>query len=289
VEAASRAADADATADVVIRGAATVMLVRDGDGLEVFVLRRTPRAVFGPGATVFPGGAVDPDDVAALGRVIGLDDHDASEELGLTEGGLARRIAAVRECFEEAGILLAHAADRTRAAPSPEWRDAINAGHLTFSRMLDAEDLVVDARDLHVFAHWLTPLGAPRRYDTWFFVARAPDGQEGMHDDNEAVDSAWVRPADALARADRGEITLVLPTARSLQALARFATTADLFAALAAAPRDERGRLLVVADLSGERVVLPGDDAPAASYWTIPLPDISVRDERRLAAGGGLR
>ena len=140
-----------------------------------------------------------------------------------------------------------------------------------------------------MFAHWLTPTGAPRRYDTWFFVARAPEGQDGAHDDSELVASEWVRPADAIARHERGEIDLIFPTLRSLQALARFPSVAALFAALDQVPRDERGRLCVVAEASGERVLLPDDDPARAAPWTIPLPDISVRDEQRIVAGGGVR
>ena len=176
--------------------------------LEVFVMRRTPRAVFGPGATVFPGGAVDASDAQALAHVVGADDAAASAELGLTDGGLVRRVAAVRECFEEAGILLARdRATGAPATPAPEWRDALNAGHATLGQVLARDALVIDATDLRVFAHWLTPTGAPRRYDTWFFVARAPDGQDGAHDDAELVASEWIRPPDALgaprARGDR--------------------------------------------------------------------------------------
>jgi 8-oxo-dGTP pyrophosphatase MutT (NUDIX family) len=284
VESVRRAAISNAT----IRSAATVMLVRDRPALEVFVLRRTPRAAFGPGATVFPGGAVDPSDAEALDRVNGMDDRAASAELGLDEGGLVRRVAAIRECFEEAGILLARdAATGASARPSAEWRDALNAGHATIARILVAEDLVIDARDLRVFAHWLTPLGAPRRYDTWFFVARAPHGQDGAHDDAELVASEWLRPPDALQRHERGEIDLILPTMRNLEALAAYDSVEGLFDALDRVPRDQHGRLQVIADASGERVLLPGDDRARASHWTIPLPDISVHDEQRIAAAGG--
>ncbi len=271
------------------------MLVRDASAtevpnLQVFVMRRTPRAVFGPGATVFPGGAVDESDAQALGRVVGIDDAEASAELGLADGGLLRRVAAVRECFEEAGILLARDAPTgTPATPAPEWRDALNAGHATLAQVLARDDLVIDATDLRVFAHWLTPSGAPRRYDTWFFVAPAPEGQDGAHDDAELVASEWVHPAAALERHERGEIDLILPTLRSLQALARFSSVAALFAALDQVPRDADGRLCVVAEASGERVVLPEDDAARATPWTIPLPDISVRDEQRIVAGRGVR
>jgi 8-oxo-dGTP pyrophosphatase MutT (NUDIX family) len=277
-----------AITNATIRSAATVMLVRDAPDLEVFVLRRTAQAVFGPGATVFPGGAVDPADAAAVSRVVGADETAASTELGLAEGGLARRVAAVRECLEEAGILLARSEqDHAFAAPRAEWRDALNAGHATLAQVLEAERLVIDARDLRVFAHWLTPLGAPRRYDTWFFVARAPEGQDGAHDDSELVASEWVRPTDALRRHEHGEIELILPTMRSLAALARFRSVDALFAALDAVPRDEQERPLVVADASGERVLLPGDEPRRATSWTIPLPDIDVREETRIVAAGG--
>jgi 8-oxo-dGTP pyrophosphatase MutT (NUDIX family) len=287
--AAVRAAHRNAT----IRSAATVMLVRDQPDLHVFVVRRTPRAVFGPGATVFPGGAVDPSDETPTDRIVGLDDAAASGELGLTDGGLARRVAAVRECFEEAGILLAAPASppATDAVPLafPDlraWRDALNAGHATLHQLLDAERLVVDVRDLRVFSHWLTPVGAPRRYDTWFFVARAPDDQDGVHDDGELVASEWIRPMDALRRHARGDIELILPTLRSLEALARYPTTDAFFGALERVVRDDRQRPLVVPDASGERVALPGDDLHRARPWTIPLPDIDIRGEARLAAGG---
>jgi 8-oxo-dGTP pyrophosphatase MutT (NUDIX family) len=268
------------------------MLVRDAEpieDIEVFVLRRTARAVFGPGATVFPGGAVDDADALAVRRVTGMDDMAASVELGLSGGGLRRRIAAVRECFEEAGILLArHAATGAPAQPSAEWRDALNAGHATFAQVLDAEELVIDATDLRVFAHWLTPLGAPRRYDTWFFVARAPHGQSGMHDDGELVASEWVTPREAVLRNDRGEIDLVLPTRRTLETLAQYRSVAELYDALDRVVRDDRGRVEVVAEASGERIALPGDEGRARAHWTIPLPDMTVTDEMRLAAANGV-
>ena len=260
------------------------MLVRDRPDLQVFVLRRTPRAVFGPGATVFPGGAVDPADEDARRHVVGMDDQRASAELGLPAGGLARHIAAVRESFEEAGILLAKdASTGSYGAPQAAWRDALNAGHATMAQVLDAEGLVIDARDLRVFSHWLTPVGAPRRYDTWFFVAHSPHDQEGLHDDSELVASAWVRPMDALRSHARGDIDLILPTMRSIEALARYESVAALFDALDHVPRDEHGCLNVVPDASGERVMLPGDDPMRANVWTIPLPDVDVRDEVRLA------
>ena len=152
-----------------VRDAATVILVRDRPDLHVFVLRRNADLVFAPGATVFPGGAVDPVDA------------EAADLLGVDEF----RAAAARECLEEAGIPL-------------------------------------DARELVEFARWITPEGAPRRYDTRFFVTRAPEGHEGEHDGSELVASAWMRPTEVLRAFADGEIDLILPTQRSLEVLARF-------------------------------------------------------------------
>jgi 8-oxo-dGTP pyrophosphatase MutT (NUDIX family) len=162
-----------------VRDAATVILVRERPDLEVFVLQRNAALVFAPGATVFPGGAVDPAD-AAVAASLGVDEF---------------RAAAARECLEEAGI-------------------------------------PIDARELVEFARWITPEGAPRRYDTRFFVARAPDGHEGEHDGSELVASAWMRPVDALQAFADGEIDLILPTQRSLEMIARFDRVDALLAEL---------------------------------------------------------
>ena len=166
-----------------VRDAATVILVRDRPDLHVFVLRRSAALVFAPGATVFPGGAVDPED-AVLARETGLDEF---------------RVAAARECLEECGIPL-------------------------------------DPTTLVEFARWVTPEGAPRRYDTRFFVAAAPDEHEGEHDGSELVASAWMRPRDVLSAFARGELELILPTKRSLEVLARFDRVDALLADLGEAP-----------------------------------------------------
>jgi 8-oxo-dGTP pyrophosphatase MutT (NUDIX family) len=264
------------------RDAATVILVSDRPDLHVLMLERTRRAVFGPGATVFPGGALDPADGAErlAERIVGLDDRVASIEQGIAHGGLAFRVAALRECFEEAGILLA----RDAATGRPAEHDAalaaaradVNAGALAFVDLLADRDLVFDARDLRVFAHWLTPQGAPRRYNTWFFVAPAPNGEEGTHDDNELVASAWVRPVDALAQHAVGEIDLIFPTEMSLRALSRYDRSRELLSDLDVVPRDASGQPAVVSEGTGERVVLPSDAGRPTIPWTIPLPDISV-------------
>ena len=274
-----------------VRDAATVILVSDRPDLHVLMLERTGRAVFGPGATVFPGGAVDADDrqTRLLGRVVDLDDRSASAEHGLHAGGLGFRVAALRECFEEAGILIA--ADQVTGVAvehGPDLaaaRDQLNAGTLRFVDLLEGRGLVLAARPLRLFSHWLTPLGAPRRYNTWFFVAPAPDGEDGAHDDNELVASGWVRPPDALAQHAAGEIDLIFPTETSLRALARYEQAGALLADLDAGADDANGRSRVVTDGTGERVVLPGDAVSETRHWTIPLPDMSFRAERAAAAG----
>jgi 8-oxo-dGTP pyrophosphatase MutT (NUDIX family) len=249
---------------VTPREAATVMLVRDAPGLEVFMLRRTLAAEFMGGAYVFPGGAVDAEDRAPelLGRCHGRDDSTASTQLGLHAGGLGFWVAAIREAFEEAGVLLARSAatglpvdlgDPSAAARLETARRVVGLGERPFLEVIEDEDLLLDAGVLHLFSHWITPAGAPRRYDTWFFVAAAPEGHAYLHDDSETVASVWMRPADALARAERGELEIIFPTMRNLEQLARFTTAGDLLGAVTASePR-------VVADSGGARILLPGD------------------------------
>jgi len=229
---------------VEIRPAATLMLVRDGvDGMEVLMLRRHPDSVFAADAWVFPGGAVDPaDGEVAPEAVLGITDSDASATIGVPSGGLAFFVAAIRECFEEAGVLLARATggaaldvssdlDATRLA---RHRRDVLAGRRTLAQVLDAEDLVLDLGAVFYVSHWITPPGPPRRFDTRFFVAPAPFGQTATHDTAETVESVWTTPARALGRQAAGEIHLVFPTIKNLEALARFPVSADLLAAASA-------------------------------------------------------
>ena len=281
----------DQTIDQTVetRDAATVILVSDRPDLHVLMMERTRRAAFGPGATVFPGGAVDPGDGAAglAERILGIADAGASADQGIARGGLAFRVAALRECFEEAGLLLA----RDAATGGPVDHDAalaaarqeLNAGALALGDLLVSRDLVFDARELRVFSHWLTPLGAPRRYNTWFFVAAAPEGEEGTHDDNELVASDWVRPADALAQHADGRIDLIFPTEMSLRALSHYDNSRDLLHDLDAVAREASGQPVVVSEGTGERVALPQDSGRPTMSWTIPLPDIPSRAERAAA------
>jgi 8-oxo-dGTP pyrophosphatase MutT (NUDIX family) len=253
------------------------------------MLRRNPGAAFSPGATVFAGGAVDPADRSErlAARVIGADDASLSAQMSVPSGALGFAVAAVRECFEEAGLLLARdratrapldVTDAARRARLASLRHDLNAHRTTFADVLEEEDAVIDPRDLHLFAHWLTPLGAPRRYDTWFFVARAPLGDDGVHDDSELVASAWTRPAGALQQFRAGEIDLIFPTMRSLTVISQFDTAVDAIDTLRHIPRDDHGRLPVIRDGGGERVHFASDvyapEAASEYGWTVPLPDL---------------
>lgn len=257
--------------DVPVRDAATVMLVRDGpEGLEVFMLRRSLDSVFVGGAYVFPGGGVDPhdrhDDLEPI--CAGRGDADASTLLGVDAGGLAYWVAAIRESFEEAGVLLAY--DRCGELvrfDEPELderfrahRHRVDRGEVRLVDVCAAEGLTLACDAIHYFSHWITPVGPPRRYDTRFFVARAPDAQTPLHDDRETIAHLWVRPADALARHRAGELDMILPTIRNLEAIGRFERSDDLLAAAAATTTVPAMLPRIVAEDGGVRILLPGDD-----------------------------
>ena len=169
----------------------------------------------------------------------GRTDAGASALLGFESGGLAYWVAVVRETFEEAGILLARrdggpdllAGNAEEEARFAAERAAVNEGTRRFLDLCRDEDLRLSVGDIHYFAHWITPRGAPRRYDTRFFVAAAPPGQIAAHDAGETIAEVWISPHDALARHRAGEIEIIFPTIRNLQVIGRFATSAALLAA----------------------------------------------------------
>ena len=222
---------------VMLRDAATVMLVKDLPDLHVFLCQRNVDSVWIAGASVFPGGAIDPDDRHPdwEARTEGWDDERASAALGIERGGLAFWVGAIRETFEEAGVLLARGRDGAPVdASTPtlvEARDELNAGELDFRTFVTNHDLVLSVDALHSFSHWITPEGSPRRYDTRFFVTAAPAGAY-EHDNAEIVASTWLRPVDALVAAERGDLDLIFPTRKSLEVLAGYDRSADLLAAI---------------------------------------------------------
>ncbi|MDA8196838.1 MAG: NUDIX hydrolase [Actinomycetota bacterium] len=251
------------------REAATIMLVRDGGDsrLEVFMLKRNLQLDFVGGAYVFPGGAVDVGDaeIALDCTLVSSENLDANLSLSIEDGALRFWVAAVRECFEESGIMLARSSsdDLKESANFKErcalLRDQLNQGKITFAEILKSESLVIHANDLAYFAHWITPEGAPRRYDTRFFVAKAPEGQSGKHDNSETVESAWITPQLALERHERGEYELVLPTKKNLEAISRFDDVESLFDYLKTERNVVKVAPRMIAEGNGIRIVLPGD------------------------------
>jgi 8-oxo-dGTP pyrophosphatase MutT (NUDIX family) len=258
---------------VEVRDAATVMLVRDGtDGrLEVFMLRRNLNSDFVGGAYVFPGGAVDDADRHADLEAIceGRSDAEASALLGLDppEGGLAYWVAAIRESFEEAGVLLAYDRDGTIVDlrdPDEEerfsiHRKAVDTGERRLIEVCAEEGLRLAVDGMHYWSHWITPVGPPRRYDTRFFIAAAPIGQSPLHDDRETIANEWINPAVALERHRTGEFDMIFPTIKNLEALSRFETAAEALAAAAAIEKVPAILPRVVQDGDGMRILLPGD------------------------------
>lgn len=250
--------------------AATLILLRQGaGGPEVLMLQRTQSAAFLGGAYVFPGGSLDPQDAELSRRVQGLSDAQASERLGVASGGLAYYVAAIRECFEEAGILLL--CDR-RGAPL----SAARAGTLahrrkhSFAALLEEEDLFLPGGALAYYGHWITAPGRSRRFDTRFFVALAPEGQEGSHDAGETVHDVWIRPQEAIERGERGEIEIVFATRHTLKDLGRFALREEAFGHARALPEIETNRACRALGKDGEKLFRRADAPYFEIHWSDP-------------------
>ena len=230
--------------DITPLPAATVTLVRDGpQGLEVLMMKRNLQSAFVAGKYVFPGGAVDRADAAngVYARCTGLDDEVASRRLGVAANGLAYWIAAIRESFEESGLLLARVATgepvaHAQATELSRHRKAVADGDLAFEVLLNDAGLKLAVDELVYFSHWITPAGAPRRYDTRFFIAEAPAGQEPVHDNEETIESVWVSPRVGVERFREGTFKLMTPTIHTLRIFAGYESAATLIDAMRALP-----------------------------------------------------
>ena len=258
---------------VPVKPAATVLLVRDaeGGGIEVFMLRRTFTAAFASGMFVFPGGKVDElDGIAEIGEICdGLTDAEASGLLGVPSGGLAYWVAAVRECFEEAGVLLARHAgtgevirfdDDAIAAQFQAERENIHDGSVALLELCKRENLHITTDEIHYVSHWITPKGERRRFDTRFFVARAPAAQDPLHDDGETIESMWIRPEDAIRRWKEGDLMLMPPTAANIEFLLPHRTTDEVLTAAAkvGVPTTILPKLKVDSDGRVTGILMPG-------------------------------
>ncbi len=224
---------------------ATVTLVRDGGhGLEVLMMERNLKSVFVPGNYVYPGGAVDAQDADpdAFGLCAGLDDARASALLGVASGGLAYWVAAIRESFEEAGLLLAYdsgggTVELIRDEVIERFsahRRAVDEGSRTLAAIVREEGLRIAADQLVYFSHWITPAGGPRRYDTRFFIAEAPHAQAPLHDNRETISHVWIHPGAALDRHRAGDFKMRTPTVRTLQLFAAYDNSGSLIKAMRA-------------------------------------------------------
>lgn len=255
---------------VELRDAATVLLLRDGPGgIEVFMVRRNLRSDFVGGAYVFPGGAVDPADRHADLEAIceGRTDAEASRRLGIDGGGLAYWVAAIRESFEEAGVLLAydrngdvvHLDHPEHVARWAEHRRQVDHGERRLIDVCAEEGLRLAVDGMHYFGHWITPEGAPRRYDTRFFLGAEPPGQTPLHDDREVIANVWIRPRDALSQHADGAFTMLPPTVASLRAVAQFATAAEALSAATEITEVPTILPRIIAADGGMRIALPAD------------------------------
>jgi 8-oxo-dGTP pyrophosphatase MutT (NUDIX family) len=249
----------DAGEPVPVRDAATVVLLRDSPGgPEAYLLRRVRGMAFAAGMTVFPGGAVDPRDADTA---VGWTGPPPSAWTGPFDAdeSLARALlcAAVRETFEESGVLLAGPpGGGVCATDGPDWeadRAGLERRDFSLAEMLHRRGLVLRADLLRPWAHWITPPaeGARRRYDTRFFVAALPAGQSTRAVTSEADVVEWVRPADALAQRRNGERPMMPPTIVTLEEIAAYSSVADVLAAARSVSRVQP----VVSEVDGRPAV----------------------------------
>lgn len=205
-----------------IQSAATLIILRDSEhGPEVLLQQRNPQAVFVGGAWVFPGGRVDDadrdtwwDDYCA-----GLTNAEANRTLGTESHGLSFWVAAIREAFEEAGLLYVDSPVPVTPKKLHQWRLELLQEQLSWQDLISTQEWQLQAPQLHYLSRWITPPGPPRRFDTRFFLSMAPEQQTPSHDNYEAIATRWMTPETALAAGEDGDMTLIFPTLMTLRQL----------------------------------------------------------------------
>ncbi len=247
---------------VTPRPASAVVLAREREsgGIEVFMVRRHVRSEFVPNAFVFPGGSVKPTDIE-VERDPAVSSPVESEATAL---GTGFRAAALRECFEEAGVLIAR---RGSSALSIEpndiprfaaYRDALANDRLTLADLGTREGLTLATDELLHWAHWITPLTFPKRFDTHFFLTEMPMGQEAVHDQLETTAGIWISPEQALARYEASDFSLVFATIHQLRALSGLASVAAARERFSGTP--PRTIMPRVVERDGQEVILLPDE-----------------------------
>jgi len=228
-----------------LKKATTIILVREETrGFSVYLLKRSEKSSFMPGNFVYPGGMVDPEDClpGIYGLCKGISPEEAHRILGRSlppEEGLNYWVAGIRELFEEAGVLLAYDQEGTLlSSQNPvhrqlmaRYRDPLQNGKATMARMAQDEKLFFAVDQIYFHAHWITPEAYPQRFNTYFFLARHPAGQEASHDQKEMTAGMWVTPQEALERNSGGEMVLSPPTLKTIEDLSLFESLDDLFTA----------------------------------------------------------
>src|SRR6266853_6494928 len=259
------------------RLASAIMLLRDvpsGQGIEVFMVRRVIQSDFMPDVYVFPGGSVSADDrsVEQAEGVCTPVAPLAADPEGLTALGTGLRAAAIRELFEEAGVLLAYtlgvmlAFNKQNMDRFDAYRQAFNQRKGSLVEMAHAEQLTLATDHLGYFAHWITPEAMPKRFDTHFFLTTAPDEQRAAHDRLETSEGIWITPAEALARFGRKEFPLVFATIYQLRELAAFGSVQE--ALKSTAKQHVATRIPVLSQEGGKTRVFLQEDADNA--WEVP-------------------
>lgn len=263
---------------------ATILLIREPLGsadappgvaestLEVFMVQRHHQVDFASSALVFPGGKVDPSDrdPDLRARCAGAD--------GFDDEALAYRVAAVRETFEESGVLVARARGADALVPAgraaeieERWRAPLNEKRIQFGEIAAAEDLELAIDALVLFAHWITPEFMPKRFDTHFYLVAVPHDQAAAHDGWESVDSLWIEPLRALREGAAGRLSIIFPTRMQLEKLSRATSVADALA------RARSARVVPVLPTVGQGESGPVIRIPAEADYDLteaPLDDV---------------
>lgn len=231
--------------NVPLRYASTVILVRDGvTGIEVLLQERSGKSESFSGMFVFPGGKVDLQDADRTYETLYAEhsDEEASHRLNVPKYGLAYWLGGIRECFEEAGILLAYDQrgkivsfdDPASKSRFSDHRAALNAGEIGLLDICREENLTLATNQMLYYSHWVTPVNQPRRFDTRFFVCKAPELQEPVIDNHEVVSQCWINPAEAIRRQQEEDFQIFFPTIKNLEGLMAYDSVDSLLEGVAA-------------------------------------------------------